>query len=237
MELKLFYTEKTSWTPEKDFYAIKFEKEFHPCTYQSDAQNQKYEAFVRGIGWKKSKKGYLIPLFKGTTVEELNDYITEYGKFCAFYSITGFHLYADDCVVWSAKQEFTVGLNIGFDYVSKIVNDVNNLNDKILKLIHEKNTITDLRGKFCYVNGNICDMETDFFKVKINYSLMAYFLCKPHVDVVSDDDKLYKFYNRISGCKEDQSEFPVSVKDRFTFLFSEEVSNEYERIMKEYPIG
>lgn len=237
MELKLFYTEKTSWTPEKDFYAIKVEKEFHPCTYQSDAEKEKYEAFIRGIGWKKSKKGYLIPLFKGTTVEELNDYIAKYGKFCAFYSITGFHLYSDGCVIWAAKQEFMVALNLGFEYVSKMVNDVNQLNDKILKLIHEKNTITDLRGKFCYVNGNICDMETDFFKVKIHYSLVAYFLCKPHIDPVTDDEKLYKFYNRISGCKEDQSEFPVSVKDRLTFLFSEEVSKEYERIMNEYPIG
>lgn len=232
-----FYLKPTSWSPKTDhFYAIKVAGEFHPCTYQRDynEESTKFESFIRGTGWKKSKKGYKIPVFKGSTIEEMQAYIEQHGKFSLFYSITGFQLGSDDCVVWAMKQEFNVSLSIGFEYVAKFNKRIQDLNAKIQKIVMDKHGVDVLSGKFQETKQGRYAGSYDLFYVRPHYSIMAYFLTKPHVDVISDDSKLEKHNKTVNG---EEAEFPVSMRERLEFLFSKEVSQEYEAIMKEFPLG
>jgi hypothetical protein len=244
-----FYLKPTSWTPKTEIiYAIKVDGDFHPCTYQRDyieGNSKSYKSFIRGTGWKTSKKGYEIPVFTGDTQEELQAYLDKYGKFCLFYSITGFQLGCDDCVVWAMQQEFKVALSIGFDYVSKFTKRINELNSKIQKIAMEKHRIDVLSNTFQWTGGRYSEdsqivSEYDLFHVKPAYSIMAYFLTKPHLDVISDDRKLEKYYKAVTSHKHmeaNEGEFPVSMKQRLEFLFSKEVAKEYEAIMKEFPMS
>jgi hypothetical protein len=242
-----FYLKPTSWTPKTDtFYAIKVDGNMHPCTYQTGLNDEstKFESFIRGTGWKTSKKGYQIPVFSGNTQEELQAYLDKYGKFCLFYSITGFGLNSGDCVVWAMQQEFNVALSIGFDYVAKFTKRINDLNTKIQKIVMQKHKVDILSKTFQWTGGRYSEGaqiigEYDLFYVKPAYSVMAYFLTKPHLDVVSDDRKLEKHYKAVTSYKHmeaNEGEFPVSMKKRLEFLFSKEVAKDYEAIMKEFPM-
>jgi len=243
-----FYLKPTSWTPKADFlYAIKVAGDLHPCTYQTNYNDEstKFEAFIRGIGWKKAKKGYKIPVFKGETLEEMQAYIEQHGKYCLFFSITGFELNSGDCVVWAMQQEFNVALSIGFEYVSGFVKRLNDLNAKIQKIVMDKYQVDVLSDKMQWTGGRYSEGariigQYDLFYVKPAYSLMAYFLTKPHLDVVNDDSKLEKHYKAVVGYQHIEAnpdEFPVSMKERLEFLFSKEVAKDYEKMMKEVPMG
>ncbi|MEK6829771.1 MAG: hypothetical protein AABY15_06645 [Nanoarchaeota archaeon] len=236
-----FYLKPTGWEPKEDtFHAIKTAGALHPCTYQSDAKKGKYEAFIRGTGWKKSKNATVVPVYKGTTIEQAQAYMNEHGKYCLFYSITGKHLHDDDCVIWAMKQEFNVAVSLGFEYVENFCKRVNDLNQKIYKIVMDKYKLDIFSERFQYVGGEKGDgrlISKDLFQVKPCYSMMAYFLTKPHVDVINDDSKLWKHYVAIHGVDyidANPNEFPVSMKQRLEFLFSKEVSEEYENIMKEF---
>jgi len=243
-----FYLKPTSWTPKEDFlYAIKVDGDLHPCTYQRDYNDEstKFESFIRGTGWKKSKKGYKIPVFRGETLEEMKSYLEQHGKYCLFFSITGFQLGSDDCVVWAMKQEFNVALSIGFEYVAKFTKRIHELNAKIQKIVFDKHGVDVLLRKTQWTGGRYSEGaqiigEYDLFYVKPAYSIMAYFLTKPHLDVVNDDSRLEKHYKAVTGWKHMEAnpdEFPVSMKERLEFLFSKEVAKEYEALMKEFPMG
>ncbi len=238
-----FYLKPTSWTPKADFiYAIKVAGDLHPCTYQKDYNDEstKFEAFIRGIGWKKAKKGYKIPVFRGETLEEMQAYLKQHGKYCLFFSITGFELNSGDCVVWAMQQEFNVALSIGFEYVSGFVKRLNDLNAKIQKIVMDKHGVDVLSGTFQKTKQDNFTGSYDLFYVKPAYSLMAYFLTKPHLDVVNDDSKLWKHYTAVNSFKHIEAnpdEFPVQMRARLEFLFSKEVAKEYETLMKEYPMG
>lgn len=222
--------------------------DFHPCTYQRDyveGNSKSYKSFIRGTGWKSSKKGYKIPVFTGNTTEEIQAYIDEYGKFCLFYSITGFQLNCNDCVVWAMQQEFSVALSVGFDYVAKFTKRVNDLNTKIQKIVMDKHKVDVLSNTFQWTGGKYSEnsqiiSEYDLFNLRPAYSIMAYFLTKPHVDVLNDDSRLEKHYRAVTSFKHIETkpnEFPVSMKKRLEFLFSKEVARDYEAIMKEFPMA
>lgn len=232
MKTEFFYVQPTSWTPTEPFFAIKNKKRLIPCTYQSDAKNGKYEAFIYGEGWKKSKNATEVPLPNG----DLSKYLSEYGEYCLFYAITGKERHSRDCVVWAANQEFSVALSVGLEYNSKFVSKVKALNVLIQKIVMEKYGVDVFSEKFQYTKKDNRMVWKDLFYVKPHYSLMAYFLCAPHIDPVSDDDKMWKHFAKLEGV-ENEDKFPVSVKDRLTYLFSEEVSDEYERIMNDYPLS
>lgn len=230
------YVGETSWTPKEDFWAIKVEKELYPCTYQSDAKKGEYESFVRGRGWKKSKKGILVSKFKGESVSDLNSYLKDWGKECLFYSITGFNTNSDDCVIWAARQEFIVSLSVGFEYVAGLTGKINVLNEKIKQIVKEKHGIDMEEHRYQYTKEKRLVSIDDLFLIRPSYSLMAYFLTKPNLDVIRDDDRLWKHYVNLNGI-ENESEFPVCMRDRLTFLFSKEISDGYEQIMKNYPMA
>ncbi len=244
-----FYLKPTSWSPKEELiYAIKVGGELHPCTYQSDAKKGKYESFIRGTGWKKSKKVYQVPVYKGTTKEEWEAYLNEHGKYCLFYSITGKQLGDDDCVIWGAKQEFHVAIGVGYEYMANFLTKINALNAKIQKIVLEKHNVDIFSDRMQWNGGKPTDdgwiiSQGNLFVVKPCYSLMAYFLTKPHIDPIVDDQKLWKHFVSIVGAKNidegehKEKEFPVSVRDRLTYLFSKEVSDEYAAIMKEFPLG
>lgn len=245
-----FHLKQTGWTPKVDIiYTIKFDGEFHPCTYQREyvegRNTTNFGSFIRGTGWKNSKKGYKIPVYKGTTKEEWESYLSEYGKYCLFFSITGFQLGSDDCVVWAAQQEFNVTLGVGYDYMEGFLGKLNDLNSKIQKIVMDKYKLDIFHTGHQWHGGKYSETswiisERDLFVVRPQYSLMAYFLTKPHIDPVSDDSKLWKHFVNVIGhnnLDEMEKEFPVSVRDRLTYLFSKEVSDDYEKLMKAYPIG
>lgn len=239
-----FYLKTTSWTPKTDtIFAIKVDGELHPCTYQRDyheRDKKTYESFIRGTGWKKSKKGYEVPVYRGTTKEEFQAYLEEHGKYCLFFSITGKQLGSGDCVVWAAQQEFNVLLSVGYDYVAGFLEKLNAINKKIADRVQKEHGVDIFLSKVQFTKQEQCVGNYDLFVLKPQYSVMAYFLTKPHIDPVNDDDKLWKHYVAVNGHKhvtDNEDEFPVSVRDRLTFLFGEEVANDYENLMNEYPMG
>jgi len=239
-----FYLKPTSWTPKTDtIFAIKTSGELHPCTYQSDyheRDKKTYESFIRGTGWKKSKKGYEVPVYRGTTQDEFQAYLNEYGKYCLFFSITGFQLGSGDCVVWAAQQEFNVILSVGYDYVAPFLERLNAINQKIAKRVQEEHGVDVFSNKVQFTKQEQCVGSYDLFYIKPHYSVMAYCLTKPHIDPVTDDEKLWKHYVAVNGHKyvqDNEGKFPVSVKDRLTFLFGKEVAKEYEELMNDFPMA
>lgn len=231
MNKEFFYVQPTSWSPTEPFYAIKNKGRLIPCSYQSDAKNGKYEAFVRGDGWMKSKKAIEVPLPTG----DYKEYLDKWGEYCLFYGITGFQRHSNDCVVWAADQEFSVALQVGLDYVKQIVSEIHSLNETIRNIVFEKHGVDILCEAMQYTNDKKLVWK-NLFKVKPHYSLIGYCLCAPHIDPVSDDDKLWKHFIEVEGI-ENEDKFPVSVKDRMTYLFSEDVATRYEKIMKAYPLS
>jgi len=237
------YLNETSWTPTEPFYAIRVkingQKELHPCNYQSDANKGKYEAFIRGIGWKKAKTAELIPLFKGG-LPEFKEYLETYGKYCLFYAITGKELNSDDCVVSAAKAEIISLLHYGADYCMEVSKAVNELNNRIIKHTLNQLGLTEITHRYQTLpNGNHLNAE-DLFRLKVNYYIFYPLIGPPNLDPMVDDTRLFKHYVAMvrAGVYNDPEieNFPVSVKDRLTFLFGEYVANEYKRILYAYPI-
>lgn len=229
----MYYLKPTDRTPTEPFKAIKVNGEFHPCTYQSDAKNGKYEAFVSG--WKKAKKAYDIPLFAGTGKEEFESYLATWGKYCLFYSITGYPLDSGDCVVWAAKQEFMVLLSVGYDYVKSMYDRLIAINDKIIEATKKQLGVAEITYWMDTPKGLVT--ANKLFLVKPHYSIAVYLLTAPHIDPISDDDKLWKhFIETYKPTEQEMDSFPDSVKDRLTFLFGEDVSQMYEAILNDFPL-
>ena len=236
MSSLFIYLKPTSWSPKESFYAIKHGNELHPCTYHSDAIKGKYESFIRGEGWKKSKTATLIPLFTGTTIPEFEDYIKQWGKACFFYSVTGKQINDDDCIVWAARQEFMSAMGVGMEYYQKFVTAIRAINDKIYEVMEKRGF--DIHQQYI-TKDEVFYSTRDFFVVRPSYSIMAYFITAPTVDVIEDDAKLWKHYveeYRPETDEELNNVFPVCMKDRITFLFGIEVSDMYEKLMKDFPI-
>lgn len=233
----MFYLKSTDWTPKEPFFAIKTEGDLHPCCYQSDAKKGKFEAFIRGKGWKKAKKAQLVPLFEGTTKADFEAYLKTWGKYCLFYAITGKELNSGDCIVWHAQQEFIVLLSVGYDYIQSFYERITAINRIIDATIKKHLNVTEITTR--YIQNKKGFFSTDkFFQVRPTYSLMAYFITAPHVDVVSDDDKLWKhFVELYKPTEAEMQAFPVSMRDRLTFLFGKEASDMYEAVMKDFPMS
>lgn len=236
--INTIYLKETSWTPKEPFFAIKFENALYPCSYQSDAKKGKFEAFIRGVGHKKAKKGIEIPLLEqNPSIEQLNDYINKYGANCAFYSITGFTIDSNDCVVSAMQTEFKSGLAVGLEYTSKFAGEIHQLNQMIKEVYQTKYGIDfsdswNTPSKNPKIYGHF--FTTDLFYVRPNFALFFYWLCAPHIDPVNDDSKMEKLFTKLYDSE--KTEFPVSVKDRLTFLFGEPVCKEYERLMDAYKL-
>ena len=231
----LHYLQHTSWTPTEPFYAIKVNGEYHPCTYQSDTKKGTYESFIRGTGWKKQKKGYLIPLFEGS-MKDFQVYIDLYGEYCLFYSITGKQLGDDACIIWSARQGFKVILSVGWEHVLNFYTQACAINAKIKELELSKRGI-DITQNY-WIDDKRWINTRDLFFVAPTYSIMAYFLTAPHVDVIQDDERLWKHFVSVCGpeTEEERAAFPVCMRDRFVYLWSEEVASMYETMMNDFPM-
>lgn len=229
-----YYLKNTSWTPTEPFHAIKHKGTgtYHPCTYQMDAKQNKYESFVYGEGWKRSKKGYLIPLFSGENIQEFKEYSLKYGDFCAFYSVTGKSLTCHDSFVAAAQQEYKVAM-YDIEYFSTYIKAVRSLNQKIIDYLQFQGW--DLSQRWNKKDGVLYDMDS-LFRVMPSYSLMFYILVKPHLDVLNDDDKLFKHFTEVYRSNTEEK-FPVCMRDRITFLFNGDIAQDYEYILNNFPIA
>lgn len=118
---------------------------------------------------------------------------------------------------------------------------------KFLELIHEINNDIkniyisqgfEFNKGYSYIN-DVFVSHTDLFSVKPQYSIMYYFLTKPTVDVVSDDDKLWKHFVHIHKAfnYDLDNTLPVSVKDRLIFLFNKDIAKKYENLLNNFSIA
>lgn len=200
----------------------------------SMTKNGKAEFFVNSIGWKKSKP-IAIPRCTATTDEGLTKYLNEYGADALYFSLTENKLHSADCCHYRQRSEFLSAVyRCGFTHLFAMNADVQNLN----RMIREESVKTfgvdiyDLKfisPKDVYMNLD------DLFIVRPHHSIMGLLITAPHLDPVYDDTLLLKHFTLVNGlAKIDYDDFPVSVKDRLSFLFSENVSLEYERIMHKY---
>ena len=87
----------------------------------------------------------------------------------------------------------------------------------------------------CRESGKLLGGD-ELFRIMPSYSIMAYFLTKPNLDVVRDDEWLWKTYVKLHGIEKEE-EFPVQMKARLTWLYNKEVSEGYEALMKKYPMA
>lgn len=231
-----FYCNFTNRTPEKPFKAYKVKDVYYP------SDNSEGKVFIYGEGWKKGKSPIEIPLITELTLENVKTHYEKYGKFCTFYAITGFELGSQDCVVSAANREFNVATSFdcSFEYVANCVGQIKSTNQKIFKIMMDKYGI-DMESKYNYQytkddpEHKHLIVRNDLFMIKPSYSLMYYILTKPNLDVINDDSLLWRHYVTMFGVK-NKDEFPVCMKDRLTFLFNKEISDDYERILNDFPL-
>jgi hypothetical protein len=231
----MFYLPSNFRIPKEPFLAIKVKGVLHPCSYQSSAKQGKYETFIRGEGWKKSKKAIEVPLYAGSSKEEFEAYLNTWGQYCLFYALSGYQLDDNDCCIWQAQQEFRVLMSVGYDYIQSICERVNAINELIEAATKAQLGVTELTNWMDLENGYV--QKRDLFRVKVHYSMMCYFLVAPHVDVITDDPKLWKHYVAAYKPTDEQMDtFPESPKERLIFLFGEQVATMYEALMNDFPM-
>lgn len=210
--------------------AIKVKGEYFPCTYQSDylpeKNPEKFEAFISGTGWRKSKKGYYIPPIEDWSPKGFREYFEKWGKYVLMHAITG--SYWDDGDYANAEQRCEVysGLMMDdwdaiFDYAEKAMA----INVKIIEICNEQIKGADENQQW------LCNRH--FFKVLPCHFLMYTFITWfPNLDVVADDKRLWDHwvqFHKIGDRSID--DLPVQMKARLTYLFSQEVSDMYEELM------
>lgn len=220
-----------AWKPKESYYAIKYKGEFHPCTYHKSTlkaieRGESAEAFIYGHGWKKSKRYYEIPLFDYEN-GDYSEYIESWGSGCLYYSLTGKNVNDWDCCYIRSRQIFKVCLQVGFEIIGQAELELKDLNDQIQKIIYTK------YGS----HENYEFVKRDLFDLRYSYSLMGLMITRPHLDVVADDKRLEHHWNRLTSWELGSGDFPVSMKERLTFLFSEKVSKSYEILLNKYPIA
>lgn len=241
-KISFFYIEKYREDKHDKILCGKFKDKLYPVDYQEINSKGKVEFFIHREGWVKGKKPIWIDRFKGETYNDLINYSREYGENILFYSLTNTTLTDQDCVMHAARQEFKSALWIcEFDYLFRFNDEVKRLNHMIenrYKKLYGANVLLKYSTK---INDGKSDFQYIFkdklFFVKPHFSLMAYVITAPHIDPVSDDDKLWKHWVNVKRNNQSDDEFPVSVKDRLAFLLGRDVSVEYERIMNEYPLS
>lgn len=240
-----YYCQFDERTPKEPFLSYKIDGELHPKTSSGK------QIFIYGKGWKTPKgKGILIPLLPNLKYESVKSHIEEFGKNCTFYAITGYEIRSQDCCAFASSQEFNVATSKmpeSLEYVAECVSEIKKVNQKIYQLMLEKYGI-DMEGRnyqYCKDDPEHKNLivKNDLFWLRPHYSLMAYFLTKPHLDVVSDDGKLWKHFvelypgDKLDLVHEEKCELPIQMKARLEFLFNKEISEDYERIMNKYPMG
>ena len=229
-----FFIRKTNWTPDGPFEALEYQKVLYPVL--SKLSN---EVFISGKGWCKSKKRFTITPFSGTTPEDIESYISKYSDECFFYSITGRDLHETDVVSDKMRQEFrSVKKTIGFKEYQVFITEINRLNKIIYDQIMDKNGVDIFKyDEFQTTKQGKLLFRDPLFYIMPRHSMFFYFTTAPNLDPVIDDDWLFKHSVVLNGSDWTHANLPVSVKDRLSFLFGEEVSSGYEKLMKKYSIS
>lgn len=241
-KISFFYIEKYREDEYDKILCGKFENKLYPANYQKTNSKDMVKFFIYGKGTIERKKPIWVDRLKGETCNDLTNYIREYGENILFYSLTNTTLEDQDCVMHAARQEFKSALwTCGFDYLFEFNDEVKKLNQMIENhykklyganvLLKYSTKINDERNDFQYI------FKDKLFFVKPHFSVMAYVIVAPYIDPVSDDDKLWKHWVNVKRNDQSDDEFPVSVKDRLTFLLGKDISTEYERIMNKYPLS
>lgn len=206
-KVKFIYIGKTMTTliPKKGFYALKLSKSDKQKLYPSWDEKQikettilypqthSYmgddEVFVRGIGWKKFGKTnrIFVPLFSGN-IEDWDEYIQTYGKYCLFYSLTGYSLHDSDCCAFNSINEFYSLLQCegGIEQYQKFVENILEIQKIQTHTISKKLKYLSKWQRERFIQENLIRPCFRVFML----------IMPPYLDTPSDDDKLETYYRK-----------------------------------------
>lgn len=228
-----FYIKPNSRYQKEFIYAIKFKGELHICQFQSFIKDtdKKFESFIYGVGHKSAKQVVKVPTFKGQLKpSELKKYLDTYGKEFLFYSLTGYELSSQDCVCTPMIHEFNSSIMSSFEEVESFVKGINSMNERVRRVLLDKYKVDIFsENTFQYVGGEGGKLifTKDLFRFKPSYTMMAYFVTAPTVDVIIDDYRIEQHYKYIGDFKK---ELPVQMKARLEFLFGKDIAIDYEKL-------
>lgn len=242
--LKLSKRDKETLFPKWSAEQIKETIVYYPKT----DDYKENELFVGGLGWKKFGKTnkVVIPTFSGN-VEDWDEYLEKYGKYCLFYSLSGYSLDDMDCCAFNAQREFLSLLqcNGGIVKYQKYVENFKSIQEIQKKVFAEKlSFISETEMKY-FVRDNLF---TPYFAEWI-------LSIPPYLDTPNDDYKMEVFYRKyrkheiklehsdydwkkISEIMDKEMEegkvFPICMSDRMKMLFGEKCHTLYQYILEHF---
>ena len=134
-------------------------------------------------------------------------------------------------------REWCILVNVGYDRWKEYLKLYHKTLDVHIKITEKKYGFTPYKNNnshyYIGVGGKKQHTSSTFirfmeieFKTQIGFGCW----CLPYLDVVRDDDALISTYNAL---KENFSQdFPVSMRERIAFLYSEELAENYEKLLK-----
>lgn len=156
---------------------------------QTDRFGEDNEVFVRGLGYKKFGKTNMVvvPVYD-MEIDNWDEYLNKYGKYCLFYSLSGYSLDDFDCCALSSQREFysLLQCNGGIKKYQEYV-------DMILK-IQEIQT-NKLKEMFSYLYDWEIKQIIQEKLFRPCYSIM-FMTMPPYLDTPADDDKLESIYRK-----------------------------------------
>lgn len=226
------FSEYTDWNEafykNESFNIVKIKDKFYP--YKQGAK----EVFIYGVGYKRINKSKVIQTERLTELDEIKQYFDLYGADCLYYNLTNRLIGSNDCCWNAIQREFEAMVYVGFENWFAYIGGIDNLIKETTNIYLTKWWVNPYIDKVQTTkSGNVIFRE-DLFKIKLNHFVSYPFgRTLPFLDCIADDDRLSNTYLYCEcGAKDlEQNKLPSSVKDRLTYLFNENVANEYERLM------
>ena len=149
------------------------------------------KVFIRGIGEKKFGKTNKVevPVFSGN-LDEWDEYLAKYGRWCLFYSISGYSLDDADCCAYKAIEEFLSLLQCkgGIKHYQEYVKTIKKIQGIQIEVIKEK------FSQYCsdWEINNLC--EKYIVQPDMRLGLL---ITPPYLNTLRDDDMLEIIYEKI----------------------------------------
>lgn len=202
-------------------------------------ENGEKEVFIYGKGWKKLGKKKIVDVPVITDTTDLNEFLNGYGYKCLYYALTSQLLGSQDCCWTYIQAEFMSMIRVGINDWMDVLNKFNNLKKDIINISLNKWGINPYDyNKMQTSKGGRLFFREGVFAPTLKHSIAGIIRCLPYLDAISDDDALYKTYYlcELNGDESLLSDdnLPISVKDRITYLYNENVTAQYENLMNPF---
>ena len=210
------------------FGIVKIKGNFYPCGLNAK------EVFIYGVGYKRIDKSKIIQTDRLTELDEIKQYFDLYGADCLYYNLTNKLIGNNDYCWNSIQREFEAMTYAGFINWFNYIGRINKLIAETTSIYLTKWGINPYVDKVQTTkNGNVI-FRQDLFKIKLNHFVSYPFgRTLPFLDCIEDDSRLFNtyYYCECGETDLEKNKLPSSVKDRLTYLFNENVANEYELLM------